>query len=64
VTGESAPKDGEQPTTHLPTEEQRAAAWRSFESERLPYEKSMRSALKSAFRDQEKAALAAFKEAV
>jgi hypothetical protein len=63
VTAEKAPKSGEEPTTHLNTEELRAAAWRSFESDRLPYENQMQRAAVDAFETQQRAALAAFRRA-
>lgn len=63
VTAEQAPKSGEEPATHLDTEELRGAAWRSFEADRAPYEKAMQKAAVDAFEEQEKAAVAALREA-
>jgi len=63
ILGEAAPAEGESPRTRLESEEQRAAAWRSFEGARTPYEKQMKRSVKAAFRKQEKAAKAAVREA-
>jgi hypothetical protein len=62
VEAVAEPPEGEEPRSILDTEEKRAAAWKTFEAERIPYERAMASALRSAFADQQAAALAAFKE--
>jgi hypothetical protein len=61
VLGEFAPEEGGAAVSRLPTEEQRAAAWRTFEADRQPFERRMALSVQEAFGEQQTAAVAALR---